>query len=1645
MKKTYNFLMSVAVAAMAFIGCTNTEISIDNNPAPAPVDGVYRQLTFAADTESDASRTHHTGETVHWSKGDRIRIGYTKGDVWQNAEGRTAGSGTAKLYASTEQDSDAELSVFRVTQLFKDTEATGELWFYGLYPSEITKRNEPDFSDSETGEINVYIPWIQSPTATSFDPKADLLVSKSRHSYESFPSYDEHIKMVWTRLVAHGQITLKNLLGAGMVEGEKISFVEFTVDNTVALTGDFTLNIAGQTITSKSDSKSDSKNKVRLSFAENTEYNTLDGEGNFVVWFATAPFKTVSLNIKVGTDKAIYTRSIANANTTFKVNTRSTLGINMASATRSDLELGESWKLMTDASVLKEGKKIVIAAAKANVAMSTTSDNGNNRKTTDITKSETENTITIDSNVHVLSVGKGTAENTWTLYDEAEDGYLYAASSGSNYLKTQKSIDSNGNSYWAISVTDAGIATVKAQGDKTRNWMRYNSSSNIFACYGSGQEDISIYHNATALEQLAKPEILDAVEVEGNAVKVEWNEVPNAIYYTVRCQKENTDKVIIFKNITDKAVVCDNLTNTTNEYPHWIITVTAYADGYYSNTSDAVEVTVEGKTPTVTVEPTELSFTSAGGEKSIEVSTTNLGNSVEIDAVSNNDAFDVSVEGTTVTVVAEANPTTEPRSGIITITARGAMTIACNVAVSQAGIAEASTEWQLLTDLRSLQTNEELEVIIASANSDTDGNDFAMSTTQNSNNRGQDAITKSDDKNTLSMVGANVQIFQLKQGTTEGTWAFFDETYDNGEEKPMGGYLYATSSSENYLRTQAENDDNGSWTITVTDGVALIVAEGASGHNVLRYNSGDDLFSCYKSESSVQPVALYFRKASTEPRILTLNMKDNNTTFKYDGSTELTAIVTTKNASAETLTGTLTNDSGTEFTGSALVGDDNKVIITIKAMPNEANEPRELTFTVSLPNGDSKTVTLTQEAAPLATTGWSLLTDIADLKPGMEVVITANTAASPRILGALSGEFFTAIEGITFSDDKSTITALPADAIIFTIGGAVDAYTFSCDNGLLGSKSSTVNEWNGDNTTWTLTPNEGNVDIVSVGATGGKLQYNTGSPRFKNYTSSQGKVQIYYRGEGSGEFPVAPQLEATPTSLTWEADATDAKQITVTANGDWSHSASGMDWATVSVSGNVITVTPKAANTATTANEGTITISMAGATDIVVDCSQAGATQSGDDDTGSTEQWARVTSLNDITAGTYAIICGDFILLNNSGSSRQAVTTYASKGITITNNTIASVPTECQWAFAGNNTAMTLSPVDDATKYLYSTKSGDGLRISTTHDTWSFSTGATANCFYIKDANKSVHLAVYNNQDWRSYTSATQAQSNMQLYKKTGGNSGGDTPVEPETPATPVLSINPETLSFDAAGGNKTVACTIENEVTGVNVTATESVDWLTTSVSGKTVTITATENTATTTRTATVTIAYTGAESKTVTVNQAAAEVTEKKWVRVTSTDMILSGGTFIIGYEATANSGVLVPMRSDMSGAKTSANGYHYSGTAIGTTTSNSTTINMSTISDTSAYEFTISASTTVSGAINIQRPDGNYIGNNNSKNTARLYTSVSANTAYGVTIAANDVVTLSCAAADTYKLLQYNSGSPRFANYTSGQKNLVIYKLQ
>lgn len=169
--------------------------------------------------------------------------------------------------------------------------------------------------------------------------------------------------------------------------------------------------------------------------------------------------------------------------------------------------------------------------------------------------------------------------------------------------------------------------------------------------------------------------------------------------------------------------------------------------------------------------------------------------------------------------------------------------------------------------------------------------------------------------------------------------------------------------------------------------------------------------------------------------------------------------------------------------------------------------------------------------------------------------------------------------------------------------------------------------------------------------------------------------------------------------------------------------------------------------------------------------------------------------------------------------------------------------------------------------------------------------------------------------------------------------------------------------------------------------------------------------------------------------------------WTRVTTMEQLTSGGTFIMGYEATAKSGTIVPLRSADCDAKTTANGYFHTGTTANSSTNS--TITMSSVVNTSAYEVYISSP--ASGKINIQRATstGNYYGassGGSSKNTARLYTegnTTETNLIVEWASETNNQFKLRTGVSGTYKYLKYNTSSPRFAFYSSAGEKIVFYK--
>lgn len=130
----------------------------------------------------------------------------------------------------------------------------------------------------------------------------------------------------------------------------------------------------------------------------------------------------------------------------------------------------------------------------------------------------------------------------------------------------------------------------------------------------------------------------------------------------------------------------------------------------------------------------------------------------------------------------------------------------------------------------------------------TNGTDKAMGE-QRTNNRGSGDISISDET-AIVVSNAGVHEFVIDGNAADG--------YTIKEEGV--GYLYAASTTKNWLMTQETNNDNGIWTISIDSesGVASIKAEKSENRNVMQYNvnSGNPIFSCYASASQ-SPVYLF--------------------------------------------------------------------------------------------------------------------------------------------------------------------------------------------------------------------------------------------------------------------------------------------------------------------------------------------------------------------------------------------------------------------------------------------------------------------------------------------------------------------------------------------------------------------------------------------------------------------------------------------------------------------------------------------------------------------------------------------------------------------------------------------------------------------
>lgn len=143
--------------------------------------------------------------------------------------------------------------------------------------------------------------------------------------------------------------------------------------------------------------------------------------------------------------------------------------------------VGGGFALVTDASTLAEGDKLILVNADGDYAAGTDADK-NNRPGAGVTLEE--GIITIDENVQVITL-EGEAD-AW-YFNVGEDAYLYASSNSSNQMKTNTKKTAGDNGKAAIEIANDGTATITFQGANSRNTVRFNpnNGSPLFSCYAS--------------------------------------------------------------------------------------------------------------------------------------------------------------------------------------------------------------------------------------------------------------------------------------------------------------------------------------------------------------------------------------------------------------------------------------------------------------------------------------------------------------------------------------------------------------------------------------------------------------------------------------------------------------------------------------------------------------------------------------------------------------------------------------------------------------------------------------------------------------------------------------------------------------------------------------------------------------------------------------------------------------------------------------------------------------------------------------------------------------------------------------------------------------------------------------------------------
>lgn len=471
-------------------------------------------------------------------------------------------------------------------------------------------------------------------TATSTSPNPSYYALRNDNSLVNVKS----ITFSWTGLNTAGEVLIlanegegiKQLSSASVEKGTNISgSITYTYENPTTITQlyfvykanatDGTIKNISYTVTSvESEPPVAELTAPTISIAptkEDNKYYVSEAPTVSISYPTSATLMTINVN---GTEEIVtaeWSEQFTEVGT-YTIAASATDGTSTMDATPLFFSIeadpiveAKQYKLVTSATELEIGAKYLIASNNSGTAyaMSAVQDN-NNRKGVSIEIVNKVISITSET-VSAFTLQEGISSGQYSFYDELNSGYLYAASSSNNHLKTKSTLDNNGSA--TIEISSEGLANIVFQGSYTHNIMRWNSGNSLFACYESGQKDVYLYKEVTGevVETTLTPVITpaDGAEFDESGLIVYITAEEGAtIYYTIDGTEPNAES-----NVYD-ATTGISISGAND------VTLKAIAIAVNKEASATATATFKFKS-SVIVNPTEKKYSLVTSDSELEV------------------------------------------------------------------------------------------------------------------------------------------------------------------------------------------------------------------------------------------------------------------------------------------------------------------------------------------------------------------------------------------------------------------------------------------------------------------------------------------------------------------------------------------------------------------------------------------------------------------------------------------------------------------------------------------------------------------------------------------------------------------------------------------------------------------------------------------------------------------------------------------------------------------------------------------------------------------------------------------------------------------------------------------------------------------